>query len=142
MRGAPFAVVDTSQLREIKRSEMALRFGFGASASLIAGLVSIAFGPRVGGIFLAFPAILPASLTLIEKKEGLVEATQDVIGAVLGSLGLVAFTVVGGGALTRLPIGAALACALAAWAATAVSGYIVLELARRRIERPKPDLLK
>jgi hypothetical protein len=66
----PFVFVDLGKLRQTKASELALRFAFGATASLVAGLVSIAFGPRVGGTFLAFPAILPASLTMIEKKEG------------------------------------------------------------------------
>ncbi len=35
------------------------------------------FGPRVGGLFLAFPAILPATLTLLEKKEGKTKACAD-----------------------------------------------------------------
>jgi hypothetical protein len=130
----PFVFVDAKKLRDAQFSELALRFAFGAAASLIAGLVSIAFGPRLGGVFLAFPAILPASLTLIEKKENLTEATQNVIGAVLGALGLLAFAVVGGGALKRYAIGIALSCALAAWLAVSVIGYVVLELTRRRAE--------
>lgn len=131
----PLAYVDAGKLRHTKPSDLALRFVFGAAASLVAGLVSIAFGPRVGGVFLAFPAILPASLTLIEKNENLTEATQDVIGAVLGAVGLVALAVVGGGALKRYPIGIALACALGAWFAVSVCLYVMLELARRRVVR-------
>ena len=36
---------------------------------MVSGGVSLALGPRVGGILLAFPAILAASLTLIEEQE-------------------------------------------------------------------------
>jgi hypothetical protein len=111
-RHDPLVTVELGKLREAKPKELCLRFSFGAGASLLAGVVSIAFGPRVGGVFLAFPAILPAGLTLIEKKEGLAEATQDLIGAVLGALGLVVFAVVGGGALKRFPIGVSLLVAL------------------------------
>ena len=44
------------------------RFLFGAGISLAAGLIGMKFGPVVGGVFLGFPAILPASLTLIEER--------------------------------------------------------------------------
>ena len=62
----------------------------------------------VGGLFLAFPAIFPASATLIEKhvrrrkekagfsrvRRGREAAALDAAGAALGSLGLAAFAVV------------------------------------------------
>jgi len=35
--------------------------------TVIAGLIAFRFGPVVGGLFLAFPAIFPASATLIER---------------------------------------------------------------------------
>ena len=69
----------------------AVRFIFGAAISAVAGLVGMRFGLRGGGIFLAFPAILPASLTLIEKKEDTDRAVGDIKGAVLGSTGLLLF---------------------------------------------------
>jgi hypothetical protein len=131
----PLATVRFGKLRKAKPSELGMRFAFGAAASLIAGLASIVFGPRAGGVFLAFPAILPASLTLIEKKEGILEATHDVAGAVIGALGLVGFAVVGGGALRRFPIGIALMLALVAWLAASLAGYLVFELARRNLTR-------
>src|SRR5947209_19758413 len=53
------------------------RFGAGALTSIAAGALTLAFGERVGGIFLAFPAILPASLTLIEKEEAHTDARED-----------------------------------------------------------------
>lgn len=70
-----------------------------------AGLIARKYGPVVGGIFLAFPAIFPAGATLIEKHErekkeqaglhgtvrGRKAAGVDAAGAALGSLGLFAF---------------------------------------------------
>jgi hypothetical protein len=53
---------------------------FGAAISLVIGLVSRWFGPRAAGVFLAFPAILPASVALIERKDGTREATHNVEG--------------------------------------------------------------
>ena len=35
--------------------------------TVAAGLIAARFGPVIGGLFLAFPAIFPASATLIEK---------------------------------------------------------------------------
>jgi hypothetical protein len=37
------------------------------AVTVIAGLIAARFGPVVGGLFLAFPAIFPASATLIER---------------------------------------------------------------------------
>ena len=81
------------KLSEIKWREFAIRFAFGAAASLVAGVVAILFGARAGGVWLAFPAILPAGLTLLERKEDRGAAERDVRGAVLGAIGMVAFAV-------------------------------------------------
>jgi hypothetical protein len=35
--------------------------------TVVAGLIAARFGPVIGGLFLAFPAIFPESATLIEK---------------------------------------------------------------------------
>lgn len=62
----------------------------------------------VGGLFLAFPAIFPASASLIEahekerkaeigadgKKRGRMAASLDSLGAALGCVGLIGFAVV------------------------------------------------
>jgi hypothetical protein len=50
---------------------MITRFGlfFGGLITAIAGVIASQFGRAVGGVFLAFPAIFPASATLIEKHE-------------------------------------------------------------------------
>jgi hypothetical protein len=68
-------------------------------------MIARKFGPGVGGLFLAFPAIFPASATLIEKHErqkkerlglhgslrGRKAAAIDAAGAAIGALGLLAF---------------------------------------------------
>ena len=56
-------------LRQTKWHEYALRFFFGGAVTVMAGLIAKKFGPQIGGLFLAFPAIFPASATLIEKHE-------------------------------------------------------------------------
>jgi hypothetical protein len=85
--------------------EYSTRFLLGGIITVIAGLIADKWGPGVGGLFLAFPAILPASATLIEKHErqakqvkglpGLIRARKaaavDAAGASIGSIGLLAF---------------------------------------------------
>ena len=50
----------------------------------------------------AFPAILPATLTLLEQKHGTEDAVHDTRGAVLGAIGLVPFAVVAAVCFGRL----------------------------------------
>jgi hypothetical protein len=97
-----------STLRQTRWHEYLVRFVLGGVMTVIAGLIAARFGPVVGGLFLAFPAIFPSSATLIEKhvrerkeKKGLPGARRgkeaaalDAAGAALGSLGLVAFGLV------------------------------------------------
>src|ERR1700736_6579054 len=61
--------LDLSALGKTKWYEYALRFAFGGSITVAAGLVAKKWGPGVGGLFLVFPAIFPASATLVEKHE-------------------------------------------------------------------------
>ncbi|MDP8922807.1 MAG: DUF3147 family protein, partial [Chloroflexota bacterium] len=72
-------------------SEYAVRFVFGGSVTVLAGLMAHWFGPVVGGLFLAFPAILPASVSLVARHRGSEEARDDALGAALGSVGLLSF---------------------------------------------------
>jgi hypothetical protein len=60
--------IDTSVPGETKWSDYAIRFLFGGMITAGAGIVVKKFGPGIGGPFLAFPAIFPASATLIEKN--------------------------------------------------------------------------
>ena len=71
------------------RDLAAVRFVCGALTPVVAGLVTIAFGARPGGILLAFPAILAASLTLIEEEEDAEDAREDSRGAVAGGVALI-----------------------------------------------------
>jgi hypothetical protein len=97
-----------SALRGTQAQEYVLRFVFGGAATVLAGLVAQRYGPGVGGLFLAFPAIFPAGVTLIESHEkqrkakigsdgthrGRMAASLDASGAALGCIGLAAFALV------------------------------------------------
>src|ERR1700704_6414002 len=61
--------IDPSGLKQTKWHEYALRFAAGGIITVIAGMIARKWGPGIGGLFLAFPAIFPASATLIEKHE-------------------------------------------------------------------------
>ena len=94
--------VDPKSLRQTKWYECAIRFVLGGAITVIAALLAKKFGPAVGGLFLAFPAIFPASATLVEKheaekkaqkglhgeKRGRNAAALDAAGAVMGTFGL------------------------------------------------------
>ena len=85
---------DWSKVTKVKPTEIGVRFGFGALVALVAAVAGSLAGPKVGGLFLAFPAILPASLTLIEKKEGLSKAWSDASGGALGAIAMAGFALV------------------------------------------------
>lgn len=63
------ATIDLSDLRRTQPHEYAVRFLFGGLITMVAGLIAHHFGPSAGGLFLAFPAIFPASATLVERHE-------------------------------------------------------------------------
>jgi Protein of unknown function (DUF3147) len=100
--------VDLSALKETKPHQYAARFLFGGLCTVFAGLIAKRFGPGVGGLFLAFPAIFPAGASLIESHEkqrkaqihsdgtnrGRVAASLDSAGASLGCIGLSGFAFV------------------------------------------------
>ena len=97
--------VNLSGLPQTQWHEYAIRFFFGGLITAIAGIIAKKFGAVVGGMFLAFPAILPASATLIEKHEkqkkeekglhgtrrGREAASIDAAGSAVGSIGLFVF---------------------------------------------------
>ena len=97
--------IDPSALGKTRWYEFAVRFLFGGLITAVAGIIARRFGPGVGGLFLAFPAIFPASATLIEKHEkqkkeraglhgstrGRKAASVDAAGAAIGSLALLVF---------------------------------------------------
>ena len=85
-----------------------VRFVFGGMVTALTGLIAKKWGPEIAGLFLAFPAIFPASATLIEKHEmqkkekagmdgtarGRAAASVDAAGAAMGSIGLIVFGLV------------------------------------------------
>lgn len=126
---------DASRIRGIHRKALLLRFAFGAFASAVAGLVGQEVGPHAGGLFLAAPAILIATVTLVADDDGVFEARQDVHGAALGGLGLAAFGLVATLTLRIWPPALALGAAAVAWLITALAAFAVdrrLLRARRR----------
>lgn len=100
--------IHLSALRKTKWYEYIVRFVFGGAITVLAGLIAKKYGPVLGGLFLAFPAIFPASVTLIEKHErkkkkkagiaktirGRQAAALDAYGAALGAVGLFFFAIV------------------------------------------------
>jgi PncC family amidohydrolase len=116
---------DTDKLFRLPKRDIAIRFGFGAAVSVASGIVGLGLGLRAGGMLLSFPAILPAALTLIEKREGTSEAISDVRGAVVGALALVGFAGTVVALATRIPTGLALVCAAAGWGVAAIGLYVV-----------------
>lgn len=99
--------VDTSSLNATNWRQLLLRFVFGGAVTAAAGIIAMVYGPAVGGLFLAFPAIFPASATLIERHErerkqkagvrGEAQARKavaiDAAGASIGGLGLLIFAI-------------------------------------------------
>lgn len=123
---------DTSRLRGASRREYAIRFAFGGSATAAVGIVSAAFGPSIAGLFLAFPAILIASLTLLGNHDGNAAAGADALGAAIGALGLIAFGAVIWRLSPHLSGGVTIALAAAAWFAVAIACWLVFDGLRRR----------
>jgi len=115
-----------SKLSAVRPRDLAVRFFAGAATSVVAGAITLALGSRVGGLFLAFPAILAASLTLIAEDEDTAQAREDARGAVVGGLAMAGFAAVVALTVTSLAGALSLALAAAAWALVAVGGYFAL----------------
>jgi hypothetical protein len=115
---------DWSKLAKAKPPEIAIRFVFGTGIALLAAAAGTVFGARFGGLFLAFPAVLPATLTLIENKEGTTKAWADASGGVLGAVGLAAFAFTALQLLRTHPV-VALGLALLAWLLVAGGLYFL-----------------
>jgi Protein of unknown function (DUF3147) len=111
------------------------RFAFGAGIALVAGLVGMKFGPVIGGIFLGFPAVLPASLTLIQKDAGKEDAAIDALGASLGAVAMVAYAVLIVFAIRSWGVIPTIAAALVLWLGVALSLYAA---ASRFLPRSRP----
>jgi len=99
-------MIDASlgSLRDIQPNDYTIRFLFEGLCTVVAGWIAKRWGPEIGGLFLAFPALFPAGASLLERHErdkkqkagfdgtrGRVVAGIDAIGASIGCIGLVAF---------------------------------------------------
>ena len=127
-----------SALRKTRWYEYLVRFALGGAMTAVAGPIAARLGPVIGGLFLAFPAIFPASATVIEKhvrkrkeKVGLPGARRrkeaaalDAVGAALGSFGLAAFGLVIWLMIVQSPA-SALVLAAASWLAVAMLAWQV-----------------
>ncbi len=128
--GEPMSI-DVARVRASSARNMLVRFGFGFAISALVGVITLTVGDRVGGLFLAFPAILPASLTLIADNDGKREATVDAAGATIGGVALAAFGVVSWCLVPRIPPVWAELVALTAWCALAIGLYLVVRVRLR-----------
>jgi nicotinamide-nucleotide amidase len=117
--------VDLGSIARLRPLEYLVRFAFGFAISVTAGGVADLFGERVGGLFLAFPAILPATLTLLERKDGTAQAASDIRGAAIGGVALVGFAAVVAATVRRTPE-LALGGGLGAWIAAAALIFVGL----------------
>lgn len=95
-------------IKQVRPHEYATRFVFGGICTALAGLIANRWGPAVGGLFLAFPAIFPASACLIEShqkdhkrkigfdgtRRGREAAALDAVGASLAAIALASFAAV------------------------------------------------
>ena len=147
--------VDTAGLKNSKWYEFALRFSFGGAVTAFAGLIAKRYGPEVGGVFLAFPAIVPATATLIRKREqqkkeragydgaerGRAAAAVDVAGAAMGGFGLIAFSLVVWLTMREWKTPVVLAVATVVWFLVAFSIWELREVLCRRLRAHRPNVL-
>jgi|SRR5882757_4583399 len=126
--------VNLASLKRTQWHEYLTRFLLGGAITVATGLIAKYFGPVVGGLFLAFPAIFPSGATLIEKHErdkkrragiphtirGRLAAALDARGAAMGTVALAAFGVVVWRFLPLHNAAVILAAALAVWFVLAI----------------------
>lgn len=119
------------KLRKVAWWEYALRFVLGGAITAITGLIAHRWGPAVGGMFLAFPAILPASLTLVKQHEGRRAALEDARGGRVATIALACFAGVVTITASAWPPVVFLSIATLVWAIVAIAAWRVV-LADRR----------
>jgi hypothetical protein len=147
--------VDSAALKSTKWHEFVFRFFMGGAITALAGLAAKRFGPEIGGLFLAFPAIIPATATLIKKREqqkkeraghegaerGRAAAAVDVAGAAMGGLGLVTFALVVWWRMREWKTATALVLGTLAWFLVALSVWQLREMFCRRMRAHRPNVL-
>lgn len=134
--------VNLGALKRSKGYEYVVRFAFGGAVTVLAGVIANHYGPNIGGLFLAFPAIFPATATLLEKHEKQTEPSYlrarevagiDAAGASMGSIGLIAFAIIIWQGLTRHSLTAVLAVSIVAWLLVAVAAWWIRKTWLRRL---------
>jgi uncharacterized membrane protein len=133
---SPIPSLSPQGLKGKKPRDYLVRFAFGASISLVAALVSLKY-QLFGGMFLAFPAILPASLTLVQRDSGREEASIDAAGAIIGAIGLLAFALVAAFGIPALGAITALVASAVAWLVVAMTIYVAV-MAWRAAKKKQP----
>ena len=133
--GSPTPRLNLNALKRQGPRDYLMRFAFGAVIAAVAGIAGLGMGDKMGGVLLAFPAILPASLTLIERKEGRRIAAIDAMGAILGSIALIGFAITASLGLRHWG-GVGLAAAALVWMVLASALYVLIVWLPRRRKRP------
>jgi hypothetical protein len=135
---------DFAALKKTTSQEYAVRFLFGGAITVIAGILAKRYGPVFGGLFLAFPAIFPASATLLEKHQrekkqaaGIARTTRgreaaalDARGTAMGTVGLIVFALMVWKLLPGWNAVSTLSAALAGWFAVS---FLLWRLRKHRI---------
>jgi hypothetical protein len=125
--------INLASLKQIEWNEFLTRFLLGGAISVVTGLIAKQFGPVIGGLFLAFPAIFPSGATLIERQErdrkrragilhtirGRLAAAVDARGATMGSIALATFGLLVWKLLPLHNAGVVLTASLVVWLALA-----------------------
>jgi uncharacterized protein DUF3147 len=136
--------VDFAGLKGLHWRQFLVRFILGGAVTLCTGVVAERCGPVIGGLFLSFPVIFPASATLIERREnekkqragvvsharGRKAAALDAAGAVFGGWGLACFAGAAWLALANFSTALALVLAAIVWLVVSVSAWWLRRHAR------------
>lgn len=142
---------DPRGFRRTQWREIGVRFLFGGIVTVITGLIAKEWGPGLGGLFMAFPAIFPAAATLVAKHEdeemeraGLqgarrasAAAALDARGAAMGAVGLMVFGAVAWKLLPTQRTTSVLIGALLAWFLVAVTLWWMRKAVRTSLWRRK-----
>ena len=133
-------------IKGIKPHEWMVRFVFGGAVCVLAGIIGQKYGPAVGGLFLAFPAIFPAGASLVEAHEkehkaragfdgtrrGRLVAALDALGAALGCVGLAGFALVFWLWINHAHIAVVFAIAALVWLTCAVGAWLLFRIRPKR----------
>jgi Protein of unknown function (DUF3147) len=142
--------IKLSRVKKTSWTDYCVRFLFGGAVTVLTGLFAKEYGPVFAGLFLAFPAIFPASSTLIEKHQrkdelaaglplthrGRLLSALDARGAAWGSLGLMCFGAFIWRVLPRWNSAASLLAGLGIWLLASVAIWRMGDL-RRAMRRRK-----